>query len=501
VRHIIGAAFAAAAFMLVIMCMPKTGAIYTHDSQAYEYAAETLLQSGEMRYFGYDTPVIQWPPFYIIVAAAIKAFGVPFVQGAVWVNAFAFAYMLYACGVYLYESLSVKWMSVPALAMMTISVPLIYISGFAWTEMLFVFLSVLSAVFLLTYIKGEKTRWLVASAVVSALCWLTRYIGIAVIAALALVLFVSVKHFRDKLKKSFIYLTVSCFPMALWVLRNYLLSGTFTGGRQPGTDTLEENILFSFDVFREWSSFATPLFTRIAAVFFLALILLALFMKKERKKKKNTNKEKHPDAAAYILYVLLYSATLLVTSSKAAMDPISTRLWAPVYPFWILSLVFIFDSLIRNIGKKGAKQWLAAGFAVFALIASISPALWIQSEGFPRKDALMGSKEEPSIKNSPVLKLAAENIRASEDTLVISNDAAMLSLHTDLKCYYPPKKNSIPLYSFSRYSEKMEEFRDVYLVWSGALDSESFVDVPGFRQWYELEIIAQNNQCIIFRLK
>ncbi len=99
------------------------------------------------------------------------------------------------------------------------------------------------------------------------------------------------------------------------------------------------------------------------------------------------------------------------------------------------------------------------------------------------------------------MKLAAENIRASEDTLVISNDAAMLSLHTDLKCYYPPKKNSIPLYSFSRYSEKMEEFRDVYLVWSGALDSESFVDVPGFRQWYELEIIAQNNQCIIFRLK
>ena len=50
-----------------MMCMPQTGAIYTHDSQSYDYAATTLLKDGQMKYFGYDTPIIQWPPLYILI--------------------------------------------------------------------------------------------------------------------------------------------------------------------------------------------------------------------------------------------------------------------------------------------------------------------------------------------------------------------------------------------------------------------------------------------------
>lgn len=496
-RHIIGVVFAIVAFLLVMLCMPQTGAIYTHDSQSYEYAASTLIESGELKYFGYDTPIIQWPPFYILIIAVIHSFNVPLAQGAVWINAIAFAYLLYACAVYLFDSMTVKWLSVPALILMVASIPMLLISGYAWTEMLFIFLSLLSMVFMLQFIKRQKHGWLIASSVISSLCWLTRYIGIVMIAVLALVLFFSVKPFLRKIKTAILYLFISCVPMALWVIRNYIISGTFTGGRQPGYYTLGDNIQLSLQVFKEWSSFVTPLFTYIAVVFLVLLICLTFFLEKNKKKEKRKN----IDLITIGLYILLYAAVLIASATGSAMDPINHRLWSPVFPFWVLALVFLMDMLIRNVKQERLKNWIAIGFMVFALISVISPALWIQSQGFERKHAFTGMKEDIGLKYSPVLALAREKIPIAADTLVISNDTALLAMHSDLKCYYPPKKYSIPLYSFSRYKESMDNFRDIYIVWSGPMQSESFMNVSEFRRLYELEKIAQNNYCTIYRLK
>jgi len=139
-RYIAGVIFAVAAFMLVYFCVPETGAIYTHDTQSYEYAAKTFLESGTMKYFGYDTPIIQWPPFYIFVLAVIKSLGVAVEEGAAWLNAGLFAYLVYVSAIYLYENLKVKGLAIGALILLTLSVPLIYVSGYGWSEMLFVFL-------------------------------------------------------------------------------------------------------------------------------------------------------------------------------------------------------------------------------------------------------------------------------------------------------------------------------------------------------------------------
>lgn len=494
-RHFAGVVFAIAAFLLLMVCIPRTGAIYTHDSQAYEYAAGTLIDSGEIKYFGYDTPIIQWPPFYIFIAAIIKLLGIPFSQGAAWVNALAFAYLIYAASEYLFDTLNVKWLAVPAVFMMMVSIPLIFISGYAWTDMLFIFLSVLSMILMLEYIKRDSIGWLVCSAVSSALCWLTRYIGIVIIAVLAFMLFVCVNSFREKIKKTFLYMVFSCFPMALWVLRNYIYSGTFTGGRQPGIYTIEDNIRFSLEVFNGWSSYYNPLFTWISAAFFVFLAFLALSLKKSTKKKKGS-----PDIFAFLFFLVLYSAVLLVSATKTAMDPLDDRLWSPVFPFWIITLVLVFDRLLKNIKADKAKNWIAVGFTMFAVISLINPIVWVKEEGLARKDALLGAKESLQARQSELLKLAQESIVPDSDVLIISNKAHELTMHTSLKCYYPPKKNSIPLYSYNQYSERMENFREVYLAWLGDPISESFMDIPEFREKYDLKLIAQNNNCYIFKL-
>lgn len=497
-RHIIGVLFAIAAFLLVMACVPQTGAIYTHDSQSYEYAAASLLEYGEMRYFGYDTPIVQWPPFYITVAAFLGLFDIPLEQGAVWINAVCFAYLLYAMTVYLFDSLNVKWLAIPALIMMCASVPMVLISGYAWTEMLFIFLSMLSFILMLQYVKREKIGWLIATSILSALCWMTRYIGIVTIAVLALVLFLSAKPLLHKIRMTFLYILISCAPMAVWVLRNFLLSGTFTGGRSPGSYTLADNLWLSLQVFRNWSSFLTPLFTYIASVFLIVLVLITFFLEKE---KKQTERNIQWDLPAAALYVILYAVALLASATGAAMDPINDRLWSPVYPYWILTLFFFIDRLIKNVKVNRLKHWIAAGFLVFALVSSISPSLWISSKGLARKHEFAGLKHDIGYRYSPVLSLVRKKIPRVKQTLVISNDAGLINMHTKLKCYYPPKKYSIPLYSFSRYKERMDEFRSIYLVWSGPMDSESFMTVSEFRRLYDLKKVAQNNYCTIYRVR
>mgnify|MGYP000890031467 CR=1 FL=1 len=497
-RYVAGVAFAVAAFILVFLCIPETGIIYTHDTLSYDYAASTFIESGTLKYFGYDTPVIQWPPFYILVLAGLKALGITVEEGVVWLNAGLFAYLLYVSAIYLFDNLKVKALSIPALILLTLSVPIIYVSGYGWSEMLFIFLSVLSMVLMLMYIKRRKNSWFLSCALVSSLCWLTRYIGITVIAALALVLFISEKPFYQRLKMTFTYCVFSCFPMSLWVLRNYLLSGTFTGGRQPGDYTLNDNIEYSLSVFNEWFSFAFPKITYISLIYLGFLMLLAIPLK--RAKEENIDGYT-PDLPANFLIVVFYSAVLLYSATSTAMDPINSRLWSPVYPFLVFAVIFLADLLIRNIKYKSTKAFFAAGFIVFAIIFAVNPAMWIQSEGFPRKYAMLGSKQALEIKNSPVLALTMETLEPSENTLVISNEASILTVHTGLKCYYPPKKEGIPLYMFSQYSERIKDYQNIYLVWSGPFDSESFMDVAQFGEIFNMEKMAQNNYCVIYRLR
>jgi len=499
VRYVAGGILAVAAFLLVMMCMPQTGAIYSHDTQSYEYAASTLIKSGDLRYFGYDTPIIQWPPFYIVMLALLNLAGLDTANGAAWLNAVLFAYMIYASSVFLFDTLKVKWMAVPAAVMMAVSVPMIYISGYAWSEMLFIFLSVVSTIFLLQYIIKKKNSWFYFSAVLSSLCWLTRYIGIVHVAVAVLIILIGAKPFIEKVKKTVIFLFISCTPMALWVYRNYRISGTFTGGRQPGRFTLAENAELTAEVLKSWFYGWESLFAYIAAGFYIFLIILAIIFKKNKKDKKENGKG--VSLLAFFLYIAAYAGVLFTTTTTAALDPISSRLWAPVYPYIVFVLVLLLDMLIQNIKMQRILKWFAAGFAVFALIALINPAAWVLLEGVERKEALLGTKESEEIKKAPILKVANDYLQPLEDTLIISNQAAILAMHTDLKCYYPPKKEGIELYTFSRYKEKMEDFRDIYLVWYGDPQSQDFMDIPDFRQIYELEVIADEGICVILKIK
>ena len=497
-RHLAGVIFAVAAFILVLSCMPGTGAIYTHDTVSYEYAASTLLDSGRLLYFGYDTPIIQWPPFYIAIVSILKLANVTIAQGIGYLNAILFAYLVYVSSLYLFESLKVKLLAIPALILLTMSVPLIYISGYGWSEMLFIFLSVLSMILMLMYIKKKRISWLIACAIISALCWLTRYIGIVIIVSLAITLFVFEKPTKKKFENTFSYCVFSCFPMALWVIRNLVVSGTLTGGRQPGTYTFNDNIELTLEVFNEWFSFLTPMFTYVALGLLLFIVILSIPLKRYKRKKTDRSA---PNLLASFLILIIYSTVLLVSATSTAMDAINNRLWSPIYPFLVFTIIFIMDMLLRNIKEDKIKGGIVGGVIVFALTMAVNPFMWLQSEGITRQDELLGTKASVRFINSPVLSLIRETVPQTEGTLIISNEASMIVTHTDYRCYFPPKIEGIPIYTYDKFSERMADYNNIYIVWAGSSSSKSFINVAAFDEIYDVEKIASNKHCSIYLLK
>ena len=137
------------------------------------------------------------------------------------------------------------------------------------------------------------------------------------------------------------------------------------------------------------------MFTYIALAFLLFLVVLAIPLKRTKRKKTS---DLAPNLLTNFLIIATYSAALLISATNTAMDPINTRLWSPVYPFLVFTVIFAWDLLLRNIKEDKIKGGIAAGFIVVALTMAVNPLLWLQSEGITRKDALLGTKQSAYVK-------------------------------------------------------------------------------------------------------
>ena len=74
---------------------------------------------------------------------------------------------------------------------------------------------------------------MILSAACASLAWLTRYQGIAVVATALIMIFVQKGcTFKMKVRNTAIYAAITGLPMASWIVRNLLISGTFAGSRE-----------------------------------------------------------------------------------------------------------------------------------------------------------------------------------------------------------------------------------------------------------------------------
>lgn len=325
--------------LLVIYCTSLYGPALSTDSVAYVSAARSLA-SGH-GYFLYDgAPLLLWGPLLPTVLAAPMLVGFDPVDTARFLNALTFAATIYMTGLFVLASGKKFVMVLLAVALVMLSHTLIQISTYVWSEPPFVLFVLLALWAAKGYLEGapDKRGPLYVAAIFTALACITRYAGISLVLAVALLLLLDTRLtlFRRVLNIT-AFGAISTAPLVIWLARNFITSGTTTGMRLGPKDSLLGNIGQTIDTFTGWFvpvTVAPGIRLMLVGSYLTVLFAVGYFALRGNIRLKGLIAKPGPLAAFFIVYLVF----TVVTASLSAVD-LGDRLYSPVYvPFVILAL-------------------------------------------------------------------------------------------------------------------------------------------------------------------
>ena len=204
--------------------------------------------------------------------------------------------------------------------------PLVRIFTWAWSETLFVPISLFCLLTLFLYTKRRKVGWLILSALLAGLGFFTRFIGSSLVLSGCLILFLDARKPRQ-LVEAIPWAAIACSPGLLYLGLERLAAPAANGFLYQASEFLE---VCSRDL--------TPI------GIFLLLLGLALEVFGRR------------DGRTVllwwgvVLYVVVYSGILLAICSSVLVDPLdshNSRLLVPIYPFLLLFIALTLSGLYR----------------------------------------------------------------------------------------------------------------------------------------------------------
>ncbi len=274
--------FSLAAVALVLVSTSRYGIGISPDSTVYLSTARNLLAGHGYQCFD-GSPYTQCPPLFPTLLAGIGLAGLDPAAGARLLNALAFGGIILASGIFFSRCLGSKALTVIAISSVLLSPALLSVSIMAWTEPVFVLLIVLFVLQISEFLGRRRTWSLAVASVLAALCLLARYTGVVLMVAGAILILSPVSHTRlsKRLEQLGCFTVVTCTPLAVYCMRNYLLTRMFTGHARPHSIyTAWENVTAAADTATSWfvpSSIALP----IRVIILVAVILsvaLTLFL-------------------------------------------------------------------------------------------------------------------------------------------------------------------------------------------------------------------------------
>ena len=212
------------------------GAALHSDSINYLAVARNLLSG--IGFLNFDaSPYTLWPPLYpsLLAVSTLGLFD-PLTVAAP-LNAAAFGATIFVTGRYLRRRLRspiapflVLWVAF----VLALSLPLGDLAWWILAGPVFVLLTVLALIQADRYLDEGGRGALVRCCLFAALAWQARYIGIAVPAAVSLLLLFDrrTKGFA-RVRRSALFFAAAAAPMAAWFARNYSIVGRLTRNRHP----------------------------------------------------------------------------------------------------------------------------------------------------------------------------------------------------------------------------------------------------------------------------
>ena len=240
----------------LVLAREATWGVALHwDSIHYIATARNLTDGGGFPAFTLQTggDYHYWPPLYplLLAGGGLSVFDPHDVAGPL--NAIAFGLTVLMAGRWLGQHVRSRFLAVWGCLALMLAFPLTQIASWAMSDSLFILFTTLALIRIDSFLReGGGRSALLQAAVFTALACLTRYMGIAVLATVA-VLLLSQRETAPgvKLRRIGGYALMAFLPLGLWLVRNVLTFGEITVNSRP-VDYSPGVLLDLLTVVREW---------------------------------------------------------------------------------------------------------------------------------------------------------------------------------------------------------------------------------------------------------
>lgn len=497
-------------FFLVIAGTSKYGPGISHDSISYIFAGESLLEGRGFLNYGHETVFNEWPPLFPAIMALFKATGLDVVQSVRFFNAAVFALVILLSGYWLLKNLRSYLFAVLGILAVALSVPLLEVSVFAWTEPLFIMFIVLFLIIFEEYMVNQELTVLVVSALTAALACLTRYIGVTVIAMGALFLLLQHKSFTKRLRDLLLFGFISASPLGIWILRNYIRTSTLMGKRVPSPYTLRKNLSYAFRTaamwFYDYNRVDAALHINsllilkiIVAILVIAGVARLIIYAMERIRTKSIMFRREYGAgegefsmALVVAFTLVYIGYLVATASMVAFNRIDTRLMSPAFVPLVLSIFITVDRVVGYFSERRGNFALKYTLGLLAAVCLIYPSKTSLANIRYNAENGAGIFATSEWQESEVIKYLRGNAKNGR---VYSNNPDAIYVLTDIYARFNP-----PREEFDKLKKSLKDEECMYFVLFNS-GWGNLAGIEDLKSRFDVELVLESEHGSIYRVK
>jgi hypothetical protein len=343
--------------LYVFLSTRDLGAGLSPDSVEYISTARNFIKGlGFINYA--NRPTVIYAPLYPALLALIGGIfrSDPLLIANI-LNAIIFGFIIYLVGMLSFDYFS----SFPAIAILgTITIlfssPLFKVSVMAWTEPLFILFVIISLFFANLYISKKNLSSLIILSIFISLASLTRYIGVTLLLWGGLIiLFINCRSsLKNKLSHLIIFFLITTLPLGSWLIRNYMVSGTFMGPRASSGYSLFQNIKFVFTILKNW--YLPSIIVKHRSILMIVSLGVGLLAGYSLAYDWQVIKIWLRQTSSIIFFIIIYTAFLIISSTTTAYDQIDDRLLSPIYIPLILSLLVLINILVEPFRRRSSTK-------------------------------------------------------------------------------------------------------------------------------------------------
>lgn len=488
-------------FLLILLGTSRYGTGLSPDSATMVAAARSLTAGrGYLNYAG--NPLVESPPLFPTFLALGMLVTPDALTVARYSNALAFGATAFLSSRWLVTYAGSPRAALAGSLAVLLSLPLIRVSVFAWTEPLFALFTLVFLVQMDRFRRTGQDIAVVLAAVATALAVLTRYMGFTLVLT-GLVLLLLERHASPgrRTRHAVTFFVIAALPVLLWLLRNELRFSTLTGPRFSTPQTLGTISYAMEDTVTTWLLPARlPLLQRVALILAAIVAVAGRTIVSLRQRGASGVAICTPQIAPLLLFIAVYVIALCVILANIAADPVDNRFMSPMYVPVILALTVSVAALLNAWSRStvGAAVRVMGVTCVSLWLIYLFGQVYRTMETYLEDGA--GGYHVTRWMTSEIL----EDLRRDPlDGIIFNNAPHILYFATGQVARRSPRKygvaSKLPANDLVTLEQSLRGGRPVYLVWfDGGAGGEHSYSVEELSAEFTLSQIVKRSDGAIY---